>query len=84
MGIDPSLAMTKMGGEDLVPSPGGMDPRQVILNLISLCIFPFAAKPVLLDILYKGDNEAYIQAMKERKILLPQIIKQIMSQNLNA
>ena len=84
MGIDPSLAMIKMGGEDLVPSPGGMDPRQVILNLISLCIFPFAAKPVVLDILYKGDNEAYIQAMKERKILLPQIIKQIMSQNLNA
>lgn len=84
MGIDPSLAMAKMEGEGLVPSLGGMDPRQVILNLISLCIFPFAAKPVVLDILYKGDNEAYIQAMKERKILLPQIIKQIMSQNLNA
>ena len=81
MGIDPSLAMAKMGGEGLVPSLGGMDPRQVIMNLISLCIFPFAAKPVVLDILYKGDNEAYVKAMQDRKIIIPKIIKQILSQN---
>jgi len=80
MGVDPAKVMEKMGG-GIVPSPGSMDPRQVILNLISLCIFPFAAKPVVLDILYNGDNEAYIAAMKERKVLLPKIIKQILSQN---
>lgn len=82
MGIDPAKAINKMGAD--VTSQARLDPRQVILNLISLCIFPFAAKPVVVDILYQGDNEAYIEAMKERKILLPQIIKQIMSQNLNA
>jgi len=81
MGIDPAKTMDKMGGD--VPSVDGMDPRQVILNLISLCIFPFAAKPVVMDILYNGDEEAYIEAMKERKKLLPQIIKQIVSQNLS-
>ena len=81
MGIDPSLAMAKMGGEGLVPSLGGMDPRQVIMNLMSLMIFPFAAKPVVLDILYKGDNEAYVEAMQDRKIIIPKIIKQILSQN---
>jgi len=79
MGIDPARTIDKMGAD--VPSFAGMDPRQVILNLISLCIFPFAAKPVVLDILYKGDNEAYIEAMKERKVLLPKIIKQLISQN---
>ena len=81
MGIDPAKAMKQMEEKGAVPTVAGMDPRQVILNLISLCIFPFAAKPVVLDILYDGDNEAYIEAMKERKILLPRIIKQIMSQN---
>jgi AcrR family transcriptional regulator len=81
MGIIPAKAIEKMGKGGVVPVPGGLDPRQIILNLISLCIFPFAAKPVVLDILYNGDNEAYIEAMKERKILLPRIIKQIMSQN---
>jgi TetR/AcrR family transcriptional regulator len=81
MGVDPAKAMKKMEEKGSVLSMSGMDPRQVILNLISLCIFPFAAKPVVLEILYNGDQEAYIDAMKERKILLPRIIKQIMSQN---
>lgn len=81
MGIDPAKAVEKMEADGMVPSIGGMDPRQIILNMISLCIFPFAAKPVVLDILYKGDQEAYVEAMKERKVLLPKYIKQIMSQN---
>jgi len=83
MGIDPSKAMEKMRGGGVVSPIPGMNSRQIILNLISLCIFPFAAKPVVLDLLYNGDNEAYIAAMKERKELLPQIIKQFISQNLS-
>jgi AcrR family transcriptional regulator len=81
MGIDPAKAMEKMAADAMVPSFGDMDPRQIILNLISLCIFPFAAKPVVMDILYQGDQDAYVKAMRERKILLPKIIKQLMSQN---
>jgi AcrR family transcriptional regulator len=81
MGIDPALAIEKMQADQTVPAVAGLDPRQIILNLISLCIFPFAAKPVVLDILFQGDNEAYVSAMKERKVLLPQIIKQLISQN---
>jgi AcrR family transcriptional regulator len=81
MGVDPAKTMEKIGSEGAVMPLAGMDPKQIIMNLISLCIFPFAAKPVILDILFNGDNEAYIAAMKERKVLLPKIIKQIMSQN---
>ena len=81
MGIDPAMAINKMEADGVVPSIGGMDPKQIILNLISLCIFPFAAKPVVLDLLFGGDDEAFVNAMKERKVLLPQYIKQIMSQN---
>ncbi|MBE9519178.1 MAG: TetR/AcrR family transcriptional regulator [Bacteroidetes bacterium] len=81
MGIDPAFALKKMEEERVIKVTGGMDPRQVILNLISLCIFPFAAKPVVLDILYNGDNEAYIVAMKERKKIIPQLMKHLLSQN---
>jgi len=81
MGIDPAFALKKMEEESVLKVTGGMDPRQVILNLISLCIFPFAAKPVVLDIFYNGDNEAYIAAMKERKELIPQLMKYLLSQN---
>jgi TetR/AcrR family transcriptional regulator len=80
MGVDPAKIAEKMGG-GVGPSHSSMDPKQVILNLISLCIFPFAAKPVVLDILYNGNNEAYIEAMQDRKIIIPKIIKQILSQN---
>ena len=81
MGINPAFALKKMEEEGVIKVTGGMDPRQLILNLISLCIFPFAAKPVVLDIFYNGDNEAYIAAMKERKELIPQLMKQLLSQN---
>ena len=81
MGIDPARAMQKMEEDGYVPSIGGMDPKQIILNMISLCIFPFAAKPVVLDILFNGDNDAYVTAMQERKKLLPRYFQQIMRQN---
>jgi hypothetical protein len=81
MGVDPTVAIEKMGKENHSVPTGGVDPRQIIMNLISLCIFPFAAKPVVLDILYSGDNEAYIEAMNERKKIIPQLMKQLMSQN---
>ena len=81
MGIDPARIMQKMEIDGIVPSIGGMDPKQIILNMLSLCIFPFAAKPVVLDILFNGDNDAYVAAMKKRKELLPRYIQQIMPQN---
>lgn len=78
MGIDPSLAIQKMKGDRVVEVEGGMDPRQVILNVISLCIFPFAARSVVTEILYQGDNQLYIESMKQRKELLPKLVKEFM------
>jgi len=80
MGIDPARVMEEMGN-GIASSRMDIDPQQVILSLISLCIFPFAAKPVVLDILYGGDEEAFISAMKDRKVLIPMIINQFVSQN---
>lgn len=78
MGIDPSIAIKKMEEERGGEIAGGMDPRQLILNLLSLCIFPFAARPVVTELLFKGDNELYIEAMKQRKQMLPQLVQEFM------
>ena len=78
MGVDPSLAIKKMKGDRVEEVEGWMDPRQVILNVISLCIFPFAARSVVTEILYQGDNQLYIESMKQRKELLPKLVKEFM------
>jgi AcrR family transcriptional regulator len=81
MGIDPDVAVKKLEEEKWKDLKYPMDPRQIILNLLSLCIFPFAARSVVTEILFNGDQEAYIAAMKQRKVLLPNLIKKSMIQN---
>jgi AcrR family transcriptional regulator len=75
LGLNPELAMKKIEASGLgqrIP----MDPRQIIMNIISLCIFPFAARPVVTEILFNGDDQAYLNAMEERKTLLPAMMRQ--------
>lgn len=78
MGLDPEVAVSKLESEQWKEFGDHMDPKQVILNLISLCIFPFAARPVVTEILFNGDNDAYIEAMKQRKQMLPMLVKKFM------
>jgi AcrR family transcriptional regulator len=81
MGINPNVLYEKMDamadGNKMLMS----DFSQMIINLISLCIFPFAARPVITGIMFNGDDEAFIKAMNERKELLPGMFQKLMSQN---
>ena len=81
MGINPATAKKKMAADGVLPADQNYDSIQLIINILSLCIFPFAARPVIIDILFDGDNDAYIAAMKERKKLVPGMVKQFMMQN---
>jgi len=81
MGIDPAAAIKKMNTQNESGAGAYPDPRQVILNLLSLCIFPFAARPVVTEILYNGEENAYLEAMRQRKEILPEMIKRFMTQN---
>lgn len=74
LGIHPVQAMQKMSGDEMLGQLS-VDPRQVMMNLIAMCIFPFAAKPMLLSIMYQGDEAAFIEAMKQRKELIPAMIE---------
>jgi hypothetical protein len=50
-----------------------VDPRQLILNITSMCIFPFAAKP-LMKIMFKADDAEYKRLMIERKEIVFDVI----------
>ena len=80
MGIDPEIGIRKMEAEMDTASGFRPDPKQMMINLLSLCIFPFAARPVITEILYNGNNEAYAAAMRERRRNLPEMFGRFLSQ----
>lgn len=50
-----------------------MDPKQFLLNVMSLCIFPFVAKPLLQSI-FGLDETAYNLFLEERKTVIPELV----------
>jgi len=44
-----------------------IEPEQLIINIISLCLFPFVAKPVLTGLLLEGNKQKFDKILEERK-----------------
>ena len=51
-----------------------IDSRQLIVNILSLCIFPFVAKPIIKGILLENDDLKYKEFMEQRKSAISQFI----------
>lgn len=50
-----------------------VDPRFVILNILSLCIFPIVAKPII-ETVFNLDETMYTQMINDRKKLIAQFV----------
>lgn len=74
LGVDADKGLNKFHTEFQGTEMGNLDPRQLIINLLSLIIFPFAARPIVTEILFGGDKKAFEQAMLSRKEFLPGMI----------
>lgn len=51
-----------------------IESRQLIVNILSLCIFPFVAKPIIKGILLENDEAKYKLFIEERKKVVSQFI----------
>jgi AcrR family transcriptional regulator len=51
-----------------------IDPRDLVVNLLSLCIFPVAAKPVMQRLLTDNNSDAYREFIEKRKETVPEFI----------
>jgi AcrR family transcriptional regulator len=80
LGIDPSIVFRKFESEQARTVRDSFDPRQMIINILSLCIFPFAARPVITEILFNGDHQEYLAAMRQRKELLQEMFRKYLNQ----
>ncbi|RPH32705.1 MAG: TetR/AcrR family transcriptional regulator [Bacteroidales bacterium] len=48
--------------------------RHFIINMISLCIFPFAGRPLIEKLLFQEDKAIYEQFLEERKKMVAEFI----------
>ena len=51
-----------------------IDPRHIVVSLLGMLIFPFAARPLLQMIYFNDDKEAYTQFLNERKEIVKNMI----------
>ncbi|WP_207533696.1 TetR/AcrR family transcriptional regulator [Desertivirga arenae] len=71
--IETFLRQVKKAVEDKEIRP--IHPAHLIMNVMSLCIFPFIGKPMLQMIASINDQQ-FFQLMEERKVMVPQFIIQ--------
>jgi len=73
-GINPKIMLGKIGQALEEEKIYIRDPRHFFVNLIGLCIFPFAARPLIQRMLFDNNEEAYNNFLQERKKEVPQLI----------
>jgi AcrR family transcriptional regulator len=51
-----------------------IEPRHLIINTLSLCIFPIAARPMMQRMFFENDPEAYQRFLYERKTVVSDFV----------
>lgn len=51
-----------------------MDPRHLAINIISMCVFPFAARPILSFVIFKDDQKALDAFYTERANVIKKFV----------
>ncbi len=58
-----------------------MNPRELLVNVISLSIFPFAGRPLIERMIFNGDKESVNSFLKERKHTIFEFLKPLIIEN---
>lgn len=51
-----------------------VDPRHLIINVLSLCIFPIAARPMMQRMFFENDPNAYQHFLNQRKTVVSDFV----------
>jgi TetR/AcrR family transcriptional regulator len=66
-GMNPDVVMAIIRQEITKGTIRNIDPAQLMVNMLSMCIFPFAARPMIQGFIFKNNAEAYNQFLEQRK-----------------
>jgi len=66
-GMKPPLLIKQINEEIRQGRIRRIEPRQLIVNILAMCIFPVIARPIVTGVLFDGDAEAYSRFLERRK-----------------
>jgi AcrR family transcriptional regulator len=66
-GVNPSLFLDQFQDEIKKGNIRQIDPKQLLINILSMCIFPVAARPLLQRMFFKNNETIYQHFLEERK-----------------
>lgn len=66
-GIRPDFIISLFREEAKKGTIRDVDPYQLLVNILALCIFPFAAKPMIQGFIFQNDESAYQEFLENRK-----------------
>jgi AcrR family transcriptional regulator len=81
MGIQPEFFVLQIQSEVEKEVIHPVDPRDLIVNMLALCIFPFVASPILKTVIFRKESKAFQEFIKERKKTVPEFIIQSIKKN---
>lgn len=73
-GINPSDIFEMFEKEIAAGNIREIDPRDLMLNILSLSIFPFAAKPLLQIMFFENDKKSYNDFLIKRKTTVKEFV----------
>ncbi|MBS3806096.1 MAG: TetR/AcrR family transcriptional regulator [Bacteroidales bacterium] len=73
-GIEPSRFIKEFEASVKKGEVRNIDPRHLIVNVLSLCIFPIAARPMMQRVLFDNDARAYEAFLKEREAVVSEFV----------
>lgn len=76
--FNPASLVKVFGESDAENHHLSFDPRQMIVSLLGMVIFPYAARNLLQMIYFDGDEQAYSQFLVERKEFVKSMILKMM------
>lgn len=73
-GIEPQKILDMILNQVQSSNLSKLDPRHIVVSLLGMLIFPFAARPLLQMVYFNDDQEAYTRFLNERKEIVKNMI----------
>ena len=74
LGVNPGMVFEMFEKEMAAGKIKKMNPRELMINVLSLSIFPFAAKPLMSMIFFENNSQEYRRFLESRKQTVTQFI----------